>query len=503
MRIGGRGLLVVLALAVGLSVVVGANSTPESARSELQLELADLLYADDRNWEAILAYNQAKQGAKPEQLVRASSGLLRSLLAVAEYGYAYREALFLRDLRPADSELQVLYADGLWASGLFDEAENGYREILAGNPASSGARDGIARSLLARNQLDEALAEVRVALAQERSRAEVYHTLGSIYRRLNRFQDAADAFEEWLSRLPNAGQTERTAWARAEVRFFRSFGDRVPLEVMGSPDAVHVIPFRLVNDKIVVSGRVNGEGAIDLVVDTGAEQMALSKETAQSVGVRPITNTISAGVGDVGFRELELARVNSLEIGPLEVRNVPAVIKNPPLTGLPARRVADSISPLPLGLSTVIDYRNRQLIVARYLPDHPADIELPMHVNRLAVVRGVVNREYPGSFVIDTGGEVISISAGTASSLKMVPVRHIPLQVFGASGWDPDAFLLPGVHLAFDDITYENFPVVVLNLHRPSALLGFHIGGIVGHKFLSDYRVTLDLERALLRLTRS
>ena len=33
------------------------------------------------------------------------------------------------------------------------------------------------------------------------------------------------------------------------------------------------------------------------------------------------------------------------------------------------------------------------------------------------------------------------------------------------------------------------------------ALLGFHIGGIVGHRFLSNYRVTLDLERSTLRLT--
>jgi len=44
--------------------------------------------------------------------------------------------------------------------------------------------------------------------------------------------------------------------------------------------------------------------------------------------------------------------------------------------------------------------------------------------------------------------------------------------------------------------------VVVLNLHRPSALLGFHIGGIIGHEFLSDYRVTLDLNRSVMKLRR-
>ena len=72
--------------------------------------------------------------------------------------------------------------------------------------------------------------------------------------------------------------------------------------------------------------------------------------------------------------------------------------------------------------------------------------------------------------------------------------------MYGTSGWDTDAFLLPGVDLSFDTISYTNFPVVVLNLNAPSALLGFQLGGIVGHKFLSKYRVGIDLERSVLRL---
>ena len=36
----------------------------------------------------------------------------------------------------------------------------------------------------------------------------------------------------------------------------------------------------------------------------------------------------------------------------------------------------------------------------------------------------------------------------------------------------------------------------------PSALLGFQLGGIVGHRFLSNYRVGIDLERSMLRLKR-
>jgi hypothetical protein len=42
---------------------------------------------------------------------------------------------------------------------------------------------------------------------------------------------------------------------------------------------------------------------------------------------------------------------------------------------------------------------------------------------------------------------------------------------------------------------------VVLNLRAPSVLLGYRIGGIVGHRFLSGYRVSFDLGRAQLGLS--
>ena len=96
----------------------------------------------------------------------------------------------------------------------------------------------------------------------------------------------------------------------------------------------------------------------------------------------------------------------------------------------------------------------------------------------------------PANFVVDTGGEVISISQATATALaaprpaggSAEGLRHVGL----GQGRVPDAGRRSGVRL---DPAIKNFPVVVLNLHAPSALLGFQLGGIVGHKFLSKYRV--------------
>jgi len=104
-------------------------------------------------------------------------------------------------------------------------------------------------------------------------------------------------------------------------------------------------------------------------------------------------------------------------------------------------------------------------------------------------------------FVTDWGSVFLlaTVTARPAAWLRLTG-RKIALKVYGTSGWDPDAFLMPGVDLLFDTISYKNFPVVVLNLNAPSALLGFQLGGIVGHKFLSKYRVSIDLVRSVVGL---
>jgi hypothetical protein len=72
--------------------------------------------------------------------------------------------------------------------------------------------------------------------------------------------------------------------------------------------------------------------------------------------------------------------------------------------------------------------------------------------------------------------------------------------VYGSSGWDKDAFLLPGVDLEVDDVRMARTSLVVLNLRAPSVLLGYELGGILGHKFLSKYTVSLDIDEGLMRL---
>ena len=88
----------------------------------------------------------------------ARSGLIQSALRVAEFSLARSEAEKLVAASPTSPEALALYADALWAAGLFDEAEPGpHRERRADHEQSVGRPDLLHRygDLLRRNGLAE------------------------------------------------------------------------------------------------------------------------------------------------------------------------------------------------------------------------------------------------------------------------------------------------------------------------------------------------------------
>jgi Flp pilus assembly protein TadD/predicted aspartyl protease len=495
-----RSAVVLGTVVVGCSLALTAQEGRTGVDADLQYQLASLLYDETRYQDALQAFDQATKSDDRTLQVLARKGKIRTALKVAEFEIAHDEAQTLATQQASDAESITLLGDARWSVGLFDEADRAYRDALALSPDLARARYGIARSLAAQSKLDEALKEAMVASASAPRDGEIHAEIGDIYERLRRYDEAAASYTNYINLLPNKDRSAKAAWSRAQVEFLESFKGLTPVEIdEEDARALHTLPFRLVKDKIIVQGRVNGGRPQDFVLDTGSEETVISRETAQRERIRPVTYTLSAGVGEVGLRGLQLAQVRQLDLGSLQVRNVPVLIKNPALRGIP-KREGESFSPMSLGMSMAIDYKSQTLTIGRTLPTAKVDVTLPMRVHRLAMVRGVVNATHPAYFVVDTGGEVISISSDTARAVAAKGSRRIPLKVWGTSGWDREAFLLPGNSLDFDRIEYRNFPLVVLNLRAPSVLLGFQLGGIVGHKFLSNYRVAMDMEKSELRL---
>ena len=469
--------------------------------AEQQILLATRLFDEARYAEAFDAFDEALSTADPELATRARKGKVRAALRIAEFSVARREGETLKTAAASDPEIVALYADSLWAMGLFDEAEEQYRAALALNPESSRARLGSARSLATRSRLPEALEEVLRARAADPRDFQIHATLGDIYTRLYRFEDAANAFTEYKGLL-SPSEVASAVISEGQIKFLKSFKGRSPLAISDeAAAAVHTVPFRLSRNKVLVRAVINGRYSTELVLDTGAERIGLSSETARRAGVQPVSMSVIAGVGVHGYRPLALARADTIQIGTLRVANVPVSIRNGVAGTLP-RWQTETFSPVSMGLSVVVDYKQKKLTMARRLPESHADMRLPMRLQRLPMVRGLLNSTHAAPFVVDTGGELISISTSTAGALAMPPSRRIPLKVYGLSGWDHDAFLLPGVDVDFGDIEYHKLGLAVLNLRAPSILLGFELGGIVGYKFLGGFRVAIDLQRSELALSK-
>ncbi len=492
---GWVGRLGALAVVCGMSVAAqGPDASPAAVLSQ-----GRALFSQGRYVEALAAFDQAAQGDDAEVAPAARRWRVRTALRTAEFASVRRDAEGLVSEAPRDAEALALHGDAQWASGLFEEAESSYRAAFeASAPPSIDARRGLARALASRGQLNDALGQVQLALDTHPDDAELLAVAGSIYERLGRYAEAAEAYDAYASRLAPA-ENVAIGTARARAQFLRAFDGRPPSVVSGVGAKPRTVPFKLVNKKVVVQGRVNGM-PVEFVLDTGAERTAITPSSRSRPACGCWGAPSSAGVGSASWRRIGLARVDTLDVGGIRVRNVPVSVRAPAPGGAP-RWQSQTLSPLALGLSVVVDYREHRVLLGPVIPTDGADLVLPMRVHRLPLVRGTLNGGRPAAFIVDTGGEVISLNADVADSLALRPARRIPLRVYGLEGLDSSAFLLPGVDLDVASIAYRQIGVAVLDLRSPSVLLGFQIGGIFGHKFLADRRVSFDLARSELRLS--
>ena len=324
-------------------------------------------------------------------------GVIASALRVAEFDLARVEAEKLHRADPNGPDAMALYGDALWSSGLFQEAEAQYRDALAGAPELARGHHGMARSLAARSHLDEAMNEAQAALRLSPRDLEIHHTVGTIYERhaqvrggggrlLELRQPAAEQGSQREGRLV-ARRNPVPALVRPARAVRERSGHRRP--------AVH---------RRLPAGEREGRGPREGQRRVGAGLRRRHRRrrtpssrapTAQRLGITPVTYTLSAGVGRVGLRGLQLARIDSLELGSLKLRNVPCLIKNPPLRDIPVKET-EGLSPLALGYSMVIDYKTHKLTFGKHLPEEPKDFELPLRLHRLATVRGDGRRQPPG-----------------------------------------------------------------------------------------------------------
>jgi tetratricopeptide (TPR) repeat protein len=493
-----------LLLSAGLSARQGAprpNVPPMSPADGI--EFGDSMLTKGRYAEAIVAYQRARIAATDEfQRVRAGAGEVKGILRMAGFAAAVDEAEALVASTPNNARALAVLGDARWAAGRFTEAEAAYESALAIDPNDARARHGRGRSLAARGRQTAGLADIEAAVLADPSEEAFLYTMAEVLEQLRRFPEAAAALDRYREVMPDRKENNSARWAAAQATLLRGFGRATPFEIE-SDAASFEIPFKVENGKVIVSARINNGRPTDVIVDTGAEHTSLTPALALESRVESLAVVPTAGIGDrgVGFRDLQMGKIDRLQIGPLTARNVACFIKSPSLTDVPITETP-GFAPLALGMSVTIDYQRGVMTLARAIEPAPdTALRLPLRMQRLAMVRGTVNGAVPTTFIVDTGGELgLVLSRRVAESLDVDPaLRRIPINVYGTAGRDRTAAILPFVDVAFGGaVEARRASVAILNLDAPSFLLGIDIGGIVGHGFLSRYAVTFDLQRGEL-----
>src|SRR5919108_1954718 len=149
------------AAAVVLSPVASAIST-EAA--QVQLQLANLLFTDGRFTEAFNNYELLKSHEDARIRREALLGGVRTSLRLGDFSHAHADGQLLARHAPRDPEAIATYGDALWAVGLFEESEATFENALRLDKNNARGLHGLARSLAARNRLNDALETAQTAL---------------------------------------------------------------------------------------------------------------------------------------------------------------------------------------------------------------------------------------------------------------------------------------------------------------------------------------------------
>src|SRR5687768_9979970 len=229
-----------LAIVMLTALVSGVQGRADVNDANLQFQLGTLLFEETRYREALEAFRKAVNAESKNIAIQARIGVVKSALRLGEFIEAQKEATTLKLQSPRSADVLAVHADALWSAGLFDEAHQEFKDALALVPDLSRGHHGLARALASQNKLEEALNEAQVALKLSPRDEEIHHTVGAIFERMRRYEQAAAAYGNYVNLLPNKDRSDKAAWSRSQIRFLRSFGEREPIAIEdNAADGLH------------------------------------------------------------------------------------------------------------------------------------------------------------------------------------------------------------------------------------------------------------------------
>jgi tetratricopeptide (TPR) repeat protein len=504
------GLVICLATSASVLAATGGDGKARQRANEA-LRNGDYETAEKQFREVL-----AKDAHDNEARLGLSFALLKQRQLQDAYDHAARVIL----AEPLSARAHAILGSAILASGDFRNSVEEFRTALSIKDNESLAVAGLAMVDFYENRLDLAIKGLRRAVSLDSAEPDYIFNLGQAAARSERYKEAADCYEKFLSIAPKT-DADRRDRIRGLIDFLRYLGRQGSLYVLAGDNKM-TMPFESIDGRPILKVRVNNhKEPLRFVLDTGSGMSVVSQETAKKLGLRAVARGgMARAVGGGGKFEIVYGFLNSLDVGGVRVESVPVYI----------RHFFDNNTPVDgyLGLSVIskfiasVDYGDNIFMLRRpsetfskdlwgirisrneVQPMAPDVLEIPLRTTSSGFLSGEVHLEgvqRPLNFIIDTGASVSVVSERLAREEELhhylQPTR---LRIYGAAGIADDvkSLLLPKVMLG--TFTRERISAAVLDLEPVNETAGFTQNGILGGNYLRHFRVSFDFQRGLLRL---
>jgi predicted aspartyl protease/Tfp pilus assembly protein PilF len=442
--------------------------------------------------------------------VDARLGLSYALLKRRHLQDAFDHAARVIAVDPLSPRAHALIGASVLAAGDFRLSVEEFRTALSLKDNEALAIAGLAMVDFYENRMNASLNGLRRAVFLEPDEPDYLFNLAQAAARTERFKEAADAYERFLTVAPHT-DADRRARIRGLIDFMRYLGQQSSLYVQSG--AGHVsLPFEIVNNRPVMEVHLNGaKEPFRFVLDTGSGMAVISENTAQRLGIRAVARGGDArAVGGMGRFEIVYGFLSSIDIGEARIESVPVYIRRffdedgKPVDGyIGLSIIAKYIATVDYGAQTfsLISQREQSRNAA---PRNPNSIDIPIRTTSSGFLSGEVLLEgvkKPLNFILDTGASVSVIAEKLAISEEMD--RFLQTQrmtIYGAAGVADDVkmLMLPSVKIGPHHC--EKIPAAVLDLEPINETTGFVQNGIIGGNFLRQFRVTFNFQKGVVTL---
>ncbi|HME06289.1 MAG TPA: aspartyl protease family protein [Bryobacteraceae bacterium] len=268
------------------------------------------------------------------------------------------------------------------------------------------------------------------------------------------------------------------------------------------------IEFRLAggqNPLILVPVYLDDRGPYQFILDTGASHCLLTEELSVALGVRPEAEKQAMGAG--GAVKLTFGHVNAISVGSTRQDNAEVAITSEiQRIAAAIRNAVDGV----LGFSFLkdyilaIDYRAQVLSLAHPpLPgggneSRSVPFQLASASKPLILVPARVNGQGPFQFALDTGASRTMLSSEFAAQLAIETSDDSP-----ATGGGGQIRILAGsvCSLAVGNVAVRDHAIGAVEfLSMLSTAVGAKLDGILGHNFLSQFKVAINYPGRILTL---